>query len=167
MIGGGDNNSMNEKQSKEYIDAFERFDQDYDGFMSIDDLAEIMKKVGKSINPGEMQDLVAEINPHDNGMFDLKQYMSIMLRRKRDKDDINDLHTIFKIIDKDENDLIGPDELLKFMSSLGHVISEEDSEEMIKEYDQNGDGYCTFKEFVKMIENVDQDEEEEKEKESK
>ena len=160
----GDINSGNDKNSKEYIEAFERFDKDYDGFISIDDFAEIMKKVGKSINQGEMQDLVGEINPNENGMVDLKEYVSIMQRRKRDKDCDEDLLTIFKIIDKDENDLIGHDELLNFMNSLGHKISEEETEEMIKEFDGDGDGYCTFKEFVKMIKyENEQDDDDEKE----
>ena len=155
----GDINSGNDKNSKEYIEAFERFDKDYDGFISIDDFAEIMKKVGKSINQGEMQDLVGEINPNENGMIDLKEYVSIMQRRKRDKDCDEDLLTIFKIIDKDENDLIGHDELLNFMNSLGHKVSEEETEEMIKEFDSDGDGYCTFKEFVKMIKYQNEEEE--------
>ena len=160
----GDINSGNDKNSKEYIEAFERFDKDYDGFISIDDFAEIMKKVGKNINQGEMQDLVGEINPNENGMVDLKEYVSIMQRRKRDKDCDEDLLTIFKIIDKDENDLIGHDELLNFMNSLGHKVSEEETEEMIKEFDGDGDGYCTFKEFVKMIKyENEQDDDDEKE----
>ena len=160
----GDSNSLNDKKSKEYVEAFERFDKDYDGFMSIDDLADIMKKVGKSINHGEMQDLIGEINPHENGMFDLKEYLSIMGRRKRDKDSNEDLLTVFKIIDKDENELIGPSELVNFMTSLGHKISDEESEEMIKEFDSDGDGYCTFKEFIKMIEYDESEEDNEKEK---
>ena len=160
----GDSNSVNDKKSKEYVEAFERFDKDYDGFMSIDDLADIMKNVGKSINHGEMQDLIGEINPHENGMFDLKEYLSIMGRRKRDKDSNEDLLTVFKIIDKDENELIGPSELVNFMSSLGHKISDEESEEMIKEFDADGDGYCTFKEFIKMIEYDESEEDNEKEK---
>ena len=160
---GADINTGNDKSSKEYINAFERFDKDYDGFISIEDLAEIMKKVGKSINQGEMQDLKAEINPHENGMFDLKEYMSIMQRRKRDKDYDDDLLTIFKIIDKDENDLIGPDELLNFMSSLEHKVSLEETEEMIKEFDSDGDGFCTFKEFVKMMNRENEEEENDEE----
>ena len=159
----GDVNSGNDKESKEYINAFERFDKDYDGYISIEDLAEIMQKVGKSINQGEMQDLLGEINPNNNGMFDLKEYISIMERRKRDKDCDEDLLTIFKIIDKDENDLIGASELINYMSSLGHKVSEEESEEMIKEFDGDGDGFCTFKEFVKMIKYRNEEEDEEKE----
>ena len=42
-----DINTGNYKSSKEYVTAFERFDKDYDGVMSIDDLAVIMKKIGK------------------------------------------------------------------------------------------------------------------------
>ena len=156
---GNDVNSTNDKKSREYIDAFERFDKDYDGYISIEDLAEIMAKVGKPLDPGELQDLKGEINPNDNGMFDLKEFMSIMKRRSRDKDCDDDLLTIFRIIDKDENNLIGSDELLKYMNSLGHKISEEEAEEMIKEFDSDGDGFCTFKEFVKML-NYEYEEEE-------
>ena len=157
-----DANPGNDKKKIEYIDAFERFDKDYDGYIQIDDLAEIMGKIGKAIDQGELQDLKGEINPNDNGMFDLKEYISIMERRKRDKDCNDDLLTLFKIIDKDENDLIGPDELIKYMNSLDHKISEEDASEMIKEFDSDGDGFCTFKEFVKMIEYENEDEEKKK-----
>ena len=156
---GNDVNPGNDKKSREYIDSFERFDKDYDGYISIEDLAEIMAKVGKPLDPGELQDLKGEINPNDNGMFDLKEFMSIMKRRSRDKDCDDDLLTIFRIIDKDENNLIGSDELLKYMNSLGHKISEEEAEEMIKEFDSDGDGFCTFKEFVKML-NYEYEEEE-------
>ena len=144
-------NSLGDKKSKEYINAFERFDKDYDGFISIDDLAEIMKKIGRPVNEGELQDVKGEINPNDNSIFDLKEYMSIMDKRNREKDSDEDLLTIFQIIDKDENDLIGPTELLNFMDALGHKVSQEETEEMIKEFDEEGDGYCTFKEFIKMM----------------
>ena len=156
---GNDVNSSYDKKSREYIDSFERFDKDYDGYISVEDLADIMAKIGKPLDPGELQDLKGEINPNDNGLFDLKEFMSILKRRNRDKDCDDDLLTLFKIIDKDENNLIGPDELLNYMNSLGHKISEEESEEMIKEFDSDGDGFCTFKEFLKMI-NYEYEEEE-------
>jgi Ca2+-binding EF-hand superfamily protein len=73
-----------DQKSKEYINAFERFDKDYDGFISIDDLAEIMKKIGRPINEGELQDVKGEINPNDNSIFDLKEYMSVMERRNKE-----------------------------------------------------------------------------------
>ena len=144
-------NSGGDKNSKEYINAFERFDKDYDGFIPIDDLAEIMKKIGRPVNEGELQDVKGEINPNDDSIFYLKEYMSIMDKRSREKDCDEDLLTIFQIIDKDENDLIGPTELLNFMDALGHKVSQEETEEMIKEFDEDGDGFCTFKEFVKMM----------------
>ena len=161
---GNDVNSAYDKKSREYIDSFERFDKDYDGYISVEDLADIMAKIGKPLDPGELQDLKGEINPNDNGLFDLKEFMSIMKRRSRDKDCDDDLLTLFKIIDKDENNLIGPDELLNYMNSLGHKISEEESEEMIKEFDSDGDGFCTFKEFLKMLNYEYEEEEQDKKK---
>ena len=145
------NSILTSKNPKEYIIAFERFDKDYDGFISIDDLAEIMKKIGSPINEGELQDVKGEINPNDNSIFDLKEYLSIMEKRNREKDADEDLFTLFQIIDKDENNLIGATELWNYMDALGHKVSPEETEEMIKEFDEDGDGYCTFKEFVKMM----------------
>ena len=153
-------NSYGDKKSKEYINAFERFDKDYDGYISIDDLAELMKKIGKPINEGELQDVKGEINPNDNSMFDLKEYMSIMEKRNREKDKDQDLFTLFQIIDKDENNLIGPTELLNYMDALGHKVSMEETEEMIKEFDEDGDGFCTFKEFLKMMKYENEEENE-------
>ena len=139
---------------------FERFDKDYDGFISVDDLAELMQKIGSPINEGELQDVKGEINPNDNNMFDLKEYISIMERRNREKDSDDDLFNIFKIIDKDENNLIGATELLNFMNALGHKVSQEETEEMIKEFDEDGDGFCTFKEFLKMMKYENEEENE-------
>ena len=93
-------NSLGDKKSKEYINAFERFDKDYDGFISIDDLAEIMKKIGRPVNEGELQDVKGEVNPNDNSIFDLKEYMSIMDKRNREKDSDEDLLTIFQKLTK-------------------------------------------------------------------
>ena len=149
-----------DKKSKEYINTFERFDKDYDGFISVDDLAELMQKIGGPINEGELQDVKGEINPNDNNMFDLKEYISIMERRNREKDGDDDLFNIFKIIDKDENNLIGATELLNFMNALGHKVSQEETEEMIKEFDEDGDGFCTFKEFLKMMKYENEEENE-------
>ena len=126
----------------------------------MDDLAELMQKIGSPINEGELQDVKGEINPNDNNMFDLKEYISIMERRNREKDSDDDLFNIFKIIDKDENNLIGATELLNFMNALGHKVSQEETEEMIKEFDEDGDGFCTFKEFLKMMKYENEEENE-------
>ena len=83
-----------------------------------------------------------------------------MERRNREKDGDDDLFNIFKIIDKDENNLIGATELLNFMNALGHKVSQEETEEMIKEFDEDGDGFCTFKEFLKMMKYENEEENE-------
>ena len=78
-------NSLGNKISKEYINVFERFDRDYDGFIPIDDISEIMKKAGRPISEGELQDVKGEIYPNDNSIFDLKECMRIIGKRSREK----------------------------------------------------------------------------------
>ena len=62
----------------------------------------MIKKIGRPVNEGELQDVKGEINPNDNSIFDLKEYMSIMDKRSREKDCDEDLLTIFQIIKQNE-----------------------------------------------------------------
>ena len=77
-------NSYGDKSSREYINVFEGWKKDQDRFISIDDLAGLMKKIGRLINEGELQDIKRGINPTDNSIFDLKEYMNAMERRNKD-----------------------------------------------------------------------------------
>ena len=144
--------------SKKYIEAFEHFDKDYDGYLSIEDIINIMRKLGKRVDEGQLQDLITALDPNGKGLIDAKEFLNIMKRREKDPNCDDDYLEIFKIIDTDKNQLIGASELYNYFSALDHKISEEETEEMILEKDSDGDGYITFKEFVKILKEEEESE---------
>ena len=58
-----------------------------------------------------------------------------------------ELKNVFDIMDKDHNGYITEQELSQSMAAMGHKLSPQEVEELMKEADQNGDRLIDFQEF--------------------
>jgi calmodulin len=142
---------LTEDKITEFKEAFEIFDKDKDGFITIKELGEIMKNLGQNPSEGELQDMINEVDIDGNGNIDFKEFLGLMARKMRDTDSEEELIEAFKVFDRDGNGLISSQELKHVMVSLGEKITDEEVDEMIKEADMDGDGFINYEEFVKMI----------------
>ncbi|XP_059165859.1 calmodulin-like isoform X2 [Physella acuta] len=57
----------------------------------------------------------------------------------------------FRIIDKNNDKFIDPNELIAMLKSLGEPLTEEEAGAMIRVADVNNDGKIDYEEFVKFI----------------
>jgi calmodulin len=142
---------LTEEKIAEFKEAFEIFDKDKDGFITIKELHEIMKNLGQNPTEAELQDMINEVDIDGNGNIDFKEFLGLMARKMRDTDTEEELIEAFKVFDRDSNGLISGQELKHVMISLGEKITDEEVEEMIREADIDGDGYINYEEFVRMI----------------
>lgn len=142
---------LTEDKIAEFREAFEIFDKDKDGYITIKELGEIMKNLGQTPTDAELQDMINEVDVDGNGNIDFKEFLGLMARKMRDTDTEEELIEAFKVFDRDGNGLISALELKHVMISLGEKITDEEVEEMIKEADIDGDGYINYEEFVRMI----------------
>ena len=142
---------LTEDKIAEFKEAFEIFDKDRDGFITIKELGEIMKNLGQTPTDAELQDMINEVDIDGNGNIDFKEFLGLMARKMRDTDTEEELIEAFKVFDRDSNGLISAQELKHVMTSLGEKVTDEEVEEMIREADIDGDGYINYEEFVRMI----------------
>jgi calmodulin len=142
---------LTEDKIAEFREAFEIFDKDKDGYITIKELGEIMKNLGQQPTEAELQDMINEVDVDGNGNIDFKEFLGLMARKMRDTDTEEELIEAFKVFDRDGNGLISAQELKHVMISLGEKITDEEVDEMIKEADIDGDGYINYEEFVRMI----------------
>jgi calmodulin len=142
---------LTEDKIAEFREAFEIFDKDKDGYITIKELGEIMKNLGQSPTEAELQDMINEVDVDGNGNIDFKEFLGLMARKMRDTDTEEELIEAFKVFDRDGNGLISAQELKHVMISLGEKITDEEVDEMVKEADIDGDGYINYEEFVRMI----------------
>jgi calmodulin len=142
---------LTEDKIAEFKEAFEIFDKNKDGFITIKELGEIMKNLGQSPTDAELTDMINEVDVDGNGNIDFKEFICLMARKMRDTDTEEELIEAFKVFDRDGNGLISGTELKHVMVSLGEKITDEEVDEMVKEADIDGDGYINYEEFVRMI----------------
>lgn len=142
---------LTEEKIQEFKEAFEIFDKDKDGYITIKELGEIMKSLGQVPSETELQDMINEVDVDGNGNIDFKEFLGLMARKMRDTDTEEELIEAFKVFDRDGNGLVSSMELKHVMLSLGEKITDEEVDEMIKEADIDGDGFINYEEFVRMI----------------
>ncbi len=147
------NEHLTEEKIAEFREAFEIFDKDKDGFITIKELGEIMKNLGQAPTESELQDMINEVDVDGNGNIDFKEFLGLMARKIRDTDTEEELMEAFKVFDRDGNNFITNAELKHVMLALGEKVTDEEVDEMIREADTNNDGCINYDEFVRMVMN--------------
>ena len=143
--------TISEQAINEFKEAFNIFDKDKDGYITIKELDQIMKNLGQSPTEAELQYMINEVDIDGSGTIDFKEFLGIMMKKMKETDSEDELIEVFKIFDSDGNGLINSNELLNVMVTLGENANKTDIEELIKEVDHDGDGFINFEEFIRLI----------------
>ncbi|XP_004237356.1 probable calcium-binding protein CML44 [Solanum lycopersicum] len=141
---------------------FDKLDEDGDGLVSLDELKELLDKIGACTGLDELQSLVGKTSLN---FIDFLFFYEAMVKKnneekiKEDNMNINDnsleddLVEAFKVFDLNGDGFISCEELQKVLSRLGLWDEKEgsDCKNMIHMYDTNLDGVLDFEEFKNMM----------------
>ncbi|KAM0939037.1 putative EF-hand domain-containing protein [Dioscorea sansibarensis] len=141
---------------------FSTFDKDGDGFITMQELEESLRKLGLFSTEKELVSMIERVDVNRDGLIDLgefqKLYESIVKGNSNGDDDgygedqkEMDLKEAFDVFDGNRDGLITVDELGLVLSSLGLGRRVEDYKDMIKKVDLDGDGMVNFDEFKRMM----------------
>jgi len=143
---------LSEEQIAEYKEAFNLFDKNGDGTISEAELKGVMESLGYKPTSKELQDMMHEVDIDNNGTIEFDEFVELMQRRVGGSSDPDgEFKEAFKIFDKDGDGRISEKELKEVMTQLGEKMSDQDVTDMIKEADQDKDGYISFTEFLRML----------------
>ena len=132
-------------------EAFELFDKNADGEITVDELTKFFENMGDKLNKGEIQDMINEVDKEGNGSITFEGFKSLMDKKLRDEDIEEEIIETFKKFDQDNNGLIGPEDVFNLLQSFGLDITVNEAEEMVKNVDLDQDGFVNYQEFVKML----------------
>jgi hypothetical protein len=68
---------------QEYMEAFQRIDQDGSGSLSPDELRQVMGDLGEDMNEQELEDMIKEADRDGDGEIDYDEFTNMMRARKR------------------------------------------------------------------------------------
>ena len=136
---------------KEYREAFDNFDKDHNGSISLKELGSMMKSLGQAPSDQDLREIISEVDLDGNGNIDFNEFITIMQKRTRDSDPEEEIISAFRVFDKDGNGTLSTKELRHVMTTIGDKLTDEEVDQMIEEADVDGDGVINYEEFVRMM----------------
>ncbi|XP_030631919.1 solute carrier family 25 member 24, like [Chanos chanos] len=123
---------------------FDKLDQDKDGFISVEELHNEMKKIGvQSVNKAEA--IVGNYDRNDDGRLDYEEFLSYLVdREKKWKID-------FHVLDKNKCGSIDQEDIINVFKELGVVITRHNAKRIIQMMDKDSSMTVDWGEFLQHI----------------
>lgn len=148
MSKSASNVKLSQKEIQNYQEAFSFFDEDNDGFISIQEVGKVMRSIG--LYPSE-QELV-EISKTTRSKVNFNEFLNLASRNIVDnKINEKQMQEAFRMFDLHGNGMVNLAHLRVSLQSLGEKLRDEEIDEMIRECDIDAEGNVRCEELVRIL----------------
>ena len=144
--------SLTEAQIEEMKDVFSVMDENKNGSIDINELAKGLRGLGLNPSNTEVEALMQAVDKDNNQVISLDEFALLYAKCLESggpsKDEINEQ---FSKLDTNGDGTVDIFELRKIMLYGDDRLSEEDAEKIIRDFDRNGDGRISLREFIEGV----------------
>ncbi|GMN44172.1 hypothetical protein TIFTF001_013373 [Ficus carica] len=145
---------LDDKQIAELREIFRSFDGNGDGSLTAEELGSMLRSLGLSPSPEQVEALIRQADGNGNGLVEFSEFVGLVepeLLQARCPYKEDQLRMMFCMFDRNGDGFVTAAELAHSMANLGHPLTPEELSGMIKEADSDGDGRINFHEFARAI----------------
>ena len=135
----------------EYKDAFEMFDKNKDGKITIMELANVMRSLNLDPTEEELKEMIDEVDLDGNGEIDFEEFVTLMNRRSKETDTEEVILNAFRVFDIEGNGLLSITDMRHIMINMTDSGLEDDLDDILINADTDGDGFIKYEEFIRML----------------
>merc|ERR1712039_519245 len=136
---------------QEVKDAFDLFDTDSSGAVSVQELIDAMTSLGLEQKNEAVFNMIKEIDTDGSGELEFQEFLEMMTARLSDKTPRSEIERVFKLFDNDRTGEISLDNLKRVASELGEDVSNDELLEMVQRNDVDKDGAWTMEDFYAVM----------------
>ena len=139
-----------EDKIAEYKEAFDMFDKDGSGTISVTEIVKIMKNFGYPIKKSEAQQMIADIDDNGDGELDFEEFVTIMEKQKNYVDETDEELVLraFKSFDHDHDGKITNYEFKYILTQMGNKFSEDELNQLFETCNLDINGTLTYQDFI-------------------
>ena len=136
---------------EEIKEAFDIFDANGDGSISVAELLSAMKSLGFDTKNPAIYNMIADFDEDGNGAISFDEFLDMMTARISDRNTRDDLKRVFNLFDDARQGFITIENLRRVARELGEEISEEELKEIVQRADLDGDQKLGFEDFYNVM----------------
>ena len=106
---------------EELKEAFQIFDKNGDGSISIAELEQILKSLGEKPTQEDVKLMVAKVDKDGDGNISFEEFVALMASAKTDSSEA-EMRQAFDVFDADRSGKISKEELKQVMKTLGENV---------------------------------------------
>ncbi|NXL87050.1 CALL4 protein, partial [Alectura lathami] len=135
----------------EFKECFSLYDKKQKGKIQAADLLAVMRCLGASPTPAEVQRHLHLHNIERNAELDFSTFLNIMYRQMKQEEPEKEILRALSMIDRQKRGVISAAELRAKLTRLGEKLSEEEVDDLLKEAKVAPDGTIRYEEFTRTI----------------
>jgi len=142
---------LTDEQKQEIKEAFDLFDTDKSGSIDYHELKVAMRALGFDVKKADVLKLMKEYDRNETGQIEYADFVDIMTQKMAERDPEEEIKKAFALFDEDGHGVISAKSLRRVARELGEVLSDEELQAMIDEFDKNQDGVIDQEEFMAIM----------------
>eukprot|EP01080_Neovahlkampfia_damariscottae_P002536 gene2536-3498_t len=142
------------QQKKEFQEAFNLFDQNGDGDISVEELKIVFSNIGHEPTDEELENMLNEVDKDGNGKIDFDEFCQIMKSKMSTEDPRTILQKYFNDFDKNKDGFLTSEELKAVMKTIGEELTDDEVDAMIQYADKDGDGKVGIEDFFSVMSSI-------------
>ncbi|XP_070502700.1 troponin C, isoallergen Bla g 6.0101-like [Chironomus tepperi] len=151
----GPETKLSKDQLKILRDAFNVFDNEKKGAISLDIIGTILELLGHAVEEDELDDILDEFDEDESGEIEFAEFVKLASRFVEPEEDYDqlrkELREVFMLYDKEARGYLPLDEFKKILREIDPELPEDELDEMIDEIDADGSGTIDFDEFMDVM----------------
>eukprot|EP00128_Syssomonas_multiformis_P011780 Colp12_sorted_trinity150504_noHs@33310 len=142
---------LTEEQKQEIREAFELFDSDKDGAIDYHELKVAMRALGFDLKKADVLKLLKEYDRDGSERMLFDDFSEIMTAKILSRNPVDEIKNAFQLFDDDNSGKINLRNLRRVARDIGEIMTDEELQAMIDEFDKDGDGEISMEEFLAIM----------------
>ena len=141
---------LTDEQEAEFRQAFNLFDLDGGGDISVKELGTVMRSLGQNPSDADVAAMIAEVDDDGSGAIEFEEFAILMARKIQITDAPQELAEAFRVFDEAESGFISVASGRRIIAALAAHMTAEEVDEVVK-IAEDGDGRISYHNFCALM----------------